>query len=48
LAGYVARIGRIKNAYNILVGKLQDKGPVGRPKRRREDNIIVVLKRNRV
>jgi hypothetical protein len=29
----------------ILVGKPEDKGPFGRPKRRGEDNIRTVLRR---
>jgi hypothetical protein len=31
---HVAHIGNIKNAYNILVGKLEGKRPLGRPRRR--------------
>jgi hypothetical protein len=29
----------VKNAYKILVGKREGKRPLGRPKRRWEDNI---------
>jgi hypothetical protein len=29
----------MRNIYNILVGKHEDKRPVGRPRRRWEDNI---------
>jgi hypothetical protein len=29
----------VRNAYNILVGKLEGKRPLGRPRRRWEDNI---------
>jgi hypothetical protein len=29
----------IRNAYNILVGKLEGKKPLGRPRRGWEDNI---------
>jgi len=34
-AGYVARMGEM-NAYNILVGKLEGKRPLGRSRRRWE------------
>jgi hypothetical protein len=40
-AGHVARIGAKRNAYRILVGKPEGKIPLGRPKRRWEDNIIM-------
>jgi hypothetical protein len=33
-AGHVARMGQKKNAYRILMGKKEEKGPLGRPKRR--------------
>jgi hypothetical protein len=32
--GHVARMGEMRNAYNILVGKLEGKRPIGRPRRR--------------
>jgi hypothetical protein len=32
-AGHVARMGEKKNAYRILVGKLEGKRPLGRPRR---------------
>jgi hypothetical protein len=38
-AGYVARMGEKRNAYRILAGKLEGKRPLGRPRRRWEDNI---------
>jgi hypothetical protein len=38
-AGYVARM-REMNAYNILVGKLEGKRPLGRSRRRWEDNRV--------
>jgi hypothetical protein len=45
LAGYVARIGAMKIAYNFLVGKLERKRPLGRPsKRGQEDNIRMDLR----
>jgi hypothetical protein len=31
--------GENRNAYRILVGKIEGKGPLGRPKRRWVDNI---------
>jgi hypothetical protein len=37
-AGHVARMGEMRNAYNILVGKPEGKKPFGRP-RCRWDNI---------
>jgi hypothetical protein len=33
-AGHVARIGAKRNAYRILVGKLEGKRPLGRPRHR--------------
>jgi hypothetical protein len=44
LTGHVARMGEIWNAYNILVGKLEGKRPLGRPRRRWEDNVRVDLR----
>jgi hypothetical protein len=38
-AGYVARIGEKRNAYRLLIGKPKGKKPLGRPRRRRIDNI---------
>jgi hypothetical protein len=32
-------MGEIRNAYKILVGKPEEKRPLERPRRRREDNI---------
>jgi hypothetical protein len=34
-AGHVARMGEMRNAYRILVGKPEGKRPLGRPRRRR-------------
>jgi len=31
---YVARMGEIRNAYKILIGEPEGKGPSGRPSRR--------------
>jgi hypothetical protein len=33
-AGHVGRMGEKRNAYRILVGKLERKRPLGRPRRR--------------
>jgi hypothetical protein len=38
-AGHVARMGEKMNAYRILVGKPEGRRPLGRPRRRWEDNI---------
>jgi hypothetical protein len=40
-AGHVARMGEVRDAYNILVGKPEERRPLGRPRRRWEDNIKV-------
>jgi hypothetical protein len=37
--GHVARMGKTRNAHNILVGKRERKTPIGRLKCRQEDNI---------
>jgi hypothetical protein len=42
-AGYVARMGEKRTAYRILVGKPEGKRPLGRPRRRWEDNIKMDL-----
>jgi hypothetical protein len=44
MAGYVARRGEKRNAYRILVGKLEGKRPLGRPTRRYEDNVKMDLR----
>jgi hypothetical protein len=38
-AEHVALMGEMRNAYKILVGKPEGKGPLGRPRRGWEDNI---------
>jgi hypothetical protein len=38
-AGYVARVGEERGVYRVLVGKPEGKRPLGRPRRRWEDNI---------
>jgi hypothetical protein len=34
----------MRNAYNVLVGKSEEKRPLGRPRRRWEDNIRMDLR----
>ena len=43
-AGYVARMEEGRSAFKILTGKPTGKRPLGRPKRRWEDNIRMNLK----
>ncbi|KAJ4445602.1 hypothetical protein ANN_12284 [Periplaneta americana] len=43
-AGHVARKGESRNAYRVLVGRPEGKRPLGRPRRRWEDNIKVDLR----
>jgi hypothetical protein len=43
-ARYVARIGEKRNAYRTLVVKPEGKRPLGRPRRRVEDNITMDLR----
>jgi hypothetical protein len=42
-AGHVARMGEKRNAYRLLVGKLEGKRPLRRPRRRWVDNIRMRL-----
>jgi hypothetical protein len=42
-AGHVARMGEGRGAYRILVGRPQGRRPLGRPRRRWEDNIKMDL-----
>ena len=42
-AGYVARMGERRGVYRVLVGKPEGKRLLGRPRRRREDNIKMGL-----
>jgi hypothetical protein len=37
LPGHVARVGEMRNASNIFVGKPEGRRPVEKPRRRRED-----------
>ncbi|KAJ4439423.1 hypothetical protein ANN_07547 [Periplaneta americana] len=43
-AGHVARMGEFRNAYRVLVGRPEGKRPLGRPRRRWEDNIKMYLR----
>ena len=43
MAGRVARIGERRGVYRVLVGKPEGKRPLGRPRRRWEDNIKMDL-----
>jgi hypothetical protein len=43
-AGHVARMGEMRESYNILVGRPEGRRPLGRPRRRWEDNIKMDLK----
>jgi hypothetical protein len=47
-AGNVARMGEMRNAYNILIGKPETKRPLERSRRRWEYKIRMELNRNRV
>jgi hypothetical protein len=38
-AGHVARMGERRGAYRALMGKPEGRRPLGRPRRRWEDNI---------
>jgi len=40
-AGHVARIGERKGVYRVLMGKPERKRPLGRHRRRWEDNIKI-------
>jgi hypothetical protein len=43
-AEHVARMGEDRGVYRVLVGRPEGKGPLGRPKRRWEDNIKMDLR----
>ena len=42
-AGHVARMGERRDIYRVLVGKPEGKRPLGRPRRRWDDNIKMDL-----
>jgi hypothetical protein len=43
-AGHVARMGERRGAYRVLLGKPEGRRPLGRPRRRWEDNIKMDLR----
>ena len=43
-AGHVARMGEGRGVHRVLVGKYEGKKPLGRPRRRWEDNIKIDLR----
>jgi hypothetical protein len=43
-AGHVARMGEGRGVYMVLVGRPEGKRPLGRPRRRWEDNIKMDLR----
>jgi hypothetical protein len=43
-AGHMARMGEGRGVYRVLVGRLENKRPLGRPRHRREDNIKMDLR----
>jgi len=43
-AGHVTRMGEGRGVHRVLVGKPQGKRPLGRPRRRWEDNIKMDLR----
>jgi hypothetical protein len=43
-AGHVARMGERRGEYRALVGKPEGRRPLGRPRRRWEDNIKIDLR----
>jgi hypothetical protein len=43
-AGHVARMAETRGAYRILVGRPEGRRPLGRPRRRWEDNIKMNLR----
>jgi hypothetical protein len=45
-AGHVARMGEGRGAYRILVRRLEGRRPLGRPRRRWEDNIKMDFSRS--
>jgi hypothetical protein len=47
-AGHVARMGEGRGVYRILVGRPKGNRPLGRPRRRWEDNIKMELREIRI
>jgi hypothetical protein len=48
LTGHVSRTGDRRNAYGILLGKPEERRPLGRPRSRWVDNIKIYLSYNGV
>jgi hypothetical protein len=46
--GHVARMGEGRGVYGVLVGRPEGKRPLGRPRRRWEDNIKMDLRKIRI
>jgi len=44
MGGHIARMGKMRNIYKILVGKPERKRPLGRPRHRWEGNIRLYLR----
>jgi hypothetical protein len=44
-AGHVARMGKGRGVYRVLVGRPEGRRPLGRPRRRWEDNINMDLRK---
>jgi hypothetical protein len=42
--GHVARMGKVRGVYRVLVGRPEGKSPLGRPRSRWEDNIKMDLR----
>jgi hypothetical protein len=47
-AGHVARIGEGRGVYRVLVGRPKGKRPLGRSRRRWEDNIKIDLREREI
>jgi hypothetical protein len=43
-AGHVVHMGEVRGTYNILVGRPEGRRPLGRPRRRWDDNIKMDLR----
>jgi hypothetical protein len=42
--GYVARMWEGRGIYRVLIGRLEGKRPLGRPRHRQEDNVKIDLR----
>jgi len=43
-AGHVVRMGKVRSVFRVFVGRPKGKRPLGRPRRRWEDNIKLDLR----